>query len=197
MKKYYPLFLLFLITIPFYSQPGVKAGINLSSLRSDADKSKFMPGFHVGGFYDLKLTGNLYLQPNFLFSYDPTETEYNNKNDKIKNTGFYITSPVMLSYRQPINNNGKIIFDLGAYLSVGILGDYKIQKVENGQYKQLSEPLFKYYRERLEAGLIGGMGYEINDYIFSSHLRYGFNSVTLDYDYTILLMFSVAYRFGK
>ena len=74
----------------------------------------------------------------------------------------------MLSYRQPLNNKGKIIFDLGGYLSLGILGRYKEEWIEDGLFK-----------------------------IFSSHPKYGLNTANIFEDKTILIMLSVGYRFGK
>jgi len=189
MKKSFIYLTLFIFSICVYSQPGVKAGIGLSSFRSDADKSKFKPAFQIGGFYDVRLKGNFYLQPNLLFSHEPAETIYYGEDwtTKYKYKRNYLSLPVILSYRHPVSEKGKIVFDLGGYLALSLSTNYDLvtEKVElnsNGL-------------NHLEVGLIGGVGYEINKYVLSSHLKYGMNTVTDFEDKALVLMFSVGYRF--
>ncbi|MFV0312415.1 MAG: porin family protein [Dysgonomonas sp.] len=188
--------LLLFISITGYSQFGVTGGINLSSLRIikdyPSDGAIMRIGAHIGGFYEVRLFNNFYLQPQLLFSYDPTSVKrkLDNGQDVIDTrNGYYLNLPVMLSYKIPIKESNRLGFDFGAYWSHGLFGRGKVIRPDDSGDRG-SAPLFEYGGYN-DLGLIGGVRYELNDYIFSARTRYGLNDVTL------LLMLSVGYKFGK
>lgn len=184
-------FLLLFITIAGYSQFGVTGGINLSSLRSNADNNaNIRLGAHIGGFYEVRLFNNFYLQPQLLFSHDPTSVKYPRAEETTN--GYYINLPVTFSYKIPLNEKSKIGFDFGVYYSYGLFGNKKIRYTSEYNY---SEPLFQDHHA--EIGLISGVRYEQDSYIFSTRIRYGLISRTVIDNKVLLLMLSVGYKFGK
>jgi hypothetical protein len=198
--------LLFCFAVSAFSQMGITGGLNLSWLRTANDETppnemKCKAGFHIGGFYDIHLFDNFYLYPQFLFSLNPTEKTYKSPvvdlTTSYKTNGFYVTSPVMLSYKIPVNRTDNIGIDWGAYLSCGLLGNLDTYRVEEGVHESDSEPLFPDNGERLEIGLIGGARYESAHLVFSGHLMYGLNTVNYWGDKTILFMLSVGYKLRR
>lgn len=192
MKKV--LFILALFyAISVHSQIGVTGGLNFSSLRSDADNSNYKIGFHIGGFYDIRLSGNLYLQPQLLLSHNPTSVTYDLV--KITSNGYYLTTPVLFSYKFPVRGKNKFGFDLGFYTSLGLFGDEKNSLTKDGVTENRSNPLFDDYWERFEIGLIGGIRYELDKVIFSGHYKHGLQTMNSLGDKVSLFMLSVGYRF--
>lgn len=201
MKKYIIISLLLLFNCCLFSQIGVLGGMNLSSLRSNADKSKYMIGFHVGGFYNLHLFDNFYFHPQILLSYEPSSVTYNSiyeeKPYKIefKANGFHITTPTMLSYKIPVKRESQFGINLGPYLSYGLSGNMKINTWLGDNFSSSSKPLFPDYSGRLEIGLIGGVKYEFKNYLLSAHVKYGLNTVNNFEDRSIAIMTSIGYKF--
>lgn len=206
MKKAFLILFLSLFCVFAYSQMGITGGLNFSSLRSNGafdGNTKYKVGFHIGGFYDIYLHNRFYLYSQFIFSYDPTSVTYETESDgkhiknEFKTNGLYITAPVMLTYKIPVDRSNTIGVDFGVYLSCGLSGNYKTYSNEDGAYNSTSNPLFPDNRERVEAGLIGGVRYEMSSLIFSGHLKYGLSNVD-NFEYKpILIMLSVGYKFNK
>ena len=61
---------------------GTKVGLNISTLRGDINYTKYKTGFHVGGFVEIKVSDNFFLQPEILYSKQGTKSE-----QKISNYG--------------------------------------------------------------------------------------------------------------
>lgn len=84
---------------------GLKGGLNMSKFISPSDPGgeyhlfKYKFGFQVGGFAEIKLKGNFYLQPELLFSLQGTK-QINPINRTYYNTNeFYFTLPLMFNYK--------------------------------------------------------------------------------------------------
>jgi hypothetical protein len=197
--------LLFCLSTSIFPQIGISGGLNLSSLRSgiEPDHNEYKVGFHIGGFYDIHLVDKLYLHPQLLFSYDPSNQTYKTVLDgehiitKLKTEGYYISVPVMFSYRFPINKKSNIGVDLGAYITLGLFGNYNAYSNTANPVDNYSTPLFPDYRSRDEEGLIGGVRYELNNYVLAAHVKYGLSTINLENDKVILFMLSVGYKFNK
>ncbi|MFK5879071.1 MAG: porin family protein [Flavobacteriaceae bacterium] len=84
---------------------GLKGGVNMSKFISPSDPGgeykifKYKFGFQVGGFAEIKLKGDFYLQPEFIFSLQGTK-HINSINRTYYNTNeFYFTLPLMFNYK--------------------------------------------------------------------------------------------------
>ena len=97
---------------------GPKAGANLVKITGKSFKDEFQLGYYVGGFAELRLAKNFYLQPEVLFS----QTDFNQSNDfrDIYQNVLNVDSAKKIRLRQlniPITVNYKIANVLA--LSVG------------------------------------------------------------------------------
>lgn len=62
------------IVIDANAQFGVKAGYSMS--KSTGKDGSFLPGFYVGGLYDIKVSKSFYIQPQLLFSSEGTKYKF-------------------------------------------------------------------------------------------------------------------------
>ncbi len=197
-------FLIFLIIIgaPLYAQIGIKGGANPSSVRSDRYDNSFNVGFHIGGFYDIRLSERIYLQPQLLFMYEPYTRELPEKNDdKIvyedKSKSYSLSLPILASYRYPIGNTQNISIDMGIFLACGLFGKVEAKLWENNILTEnIKTDLYTNNRDILDTGFMGGLSYTYNQFILSGHVKYGITKVNSQ-DRTISYLFSVGYRFKK
>lgn len=201
MRKIFILFILLAINTCFiYSQIGVNAGLNLSSVRSSSDAQKsWMPGFHIGTSYDVKLYRNLYLQPQVQLSYEPLKNTYDyyreemHHHSEILEKGWYLNIPVLISYRIPLHNSHYLSLGLGGYFSVGLFGDKDMNQTIEGKYEELSGTLFS-DRIRDDHGLSARISYQINRYIISTQMKYGLPGRAFFTDKTMTWMMSFGYQ---
>jgi len=83
---------------------GVKAGGNYSTLSGDVEGMSYLPGFHAGGFAEIKLGEKFALQPELLFSLEGGKSSFKFESPEIsmsseeKVTLGYINLPVMAKY---------------------------------------------------------------------------------------------------
>ncbi|MDU1904300.1 MAG: porin family protein [Dysgonomonas sp.] len=201
-KKTWYLVILFFVGLPIYAQLGVKGGLNISSVRNDGYDNSYNLGFNIGGFYDVHLSKKFYFQPQLLFLYEPYSRELPEmNNDKViykdKSNSFSLSIPVLFSYRYPIKDNQKISVDMGPFLSFGLFGEIEAKLWENNILTEnYTTDLYTDIRDILDAGLMGGVSYEYEQFILSGHIKYGLTRVT-SYDKTISYLISVGYKFKK
>jgi hypothetical protein len=132
-----------LLALVFFTQAamaqfhlGVKGGVNITKVNGEAFRDEFRYGYHLGGFAELGLGGNLGIQPEVLWSQYQTRVDssfsdvYQNslKISNYKDVKLnYLTIPLLLNYK------------LGSLLSLqagpqfGILLDQSKNLVQNGQ----------------------------------------------------------------
>ena len=90
---------------------GAKAGANIIKVDGQSFKDKFMYGYHLGGFMEIKLSKKLEFQPEVLFNQYSTRLDSNYKN---------IYENV---FNPSAGNNIKL-----NYLSIPLVLDYKLLK---------------------------------------------------------------------
>lgn len=132
-----------LLAVVFFTQAamaqvhlGIKGGVNISKVDGKAFRDEFRYGYHLGGFAELGLGGNLGIQPEVLWNqyqtradssfsdvYQNSVTISNYKDVKLN----YLSIPILLNYK------------LGSLLSLqagpqfGILIDQSKNLVQNGK----------------------------------------------------------------
>lgn len=115
---------------------GIKAGTNITKIEGKSFKDEFRYGYHLGGFAEIGLGGNLGVQPEVLFNQYNTRVDSSFKNVYQNATNFsnykdvklnYLTIPILLTYK------------LGSLLSLqagpqyGILISQDKTLIQNGQ----------------------------------------------------------------
>ena len=115
---------------------GVKGGVNITKVNGEAFRDEFRYGYHLGGFAELGLGGNLGIQPEVLWSQYQTRVDSSFSNvyqNSLKISNYkdvklnYLTIPLLLNYK------------LGSFMSLqagpqfGILLDQSKNLVENGK----------------------------------------------------------------
>ena len=135
------LFLLcFLFLVFFYIsaqtskiQLGVQGGLNYSTaFVNTADKTKFKPGYHIGGTVDYLFTRKFELQSGLFLSQQGSII--NNLNNTLRFVlspykeltytfnQLYLKMPIYIAYNKTISNNYNLSVGFGPYLGYGIGG---------------------------------------------------------------------------
>lgn len=179
------IFILTSIVIDANAQFGVKAGYSMS--KSTEKDGSFLPGFYVGGLYDIKVSKSFYIQPQLLFSSEGTKYKQGS-NTYLTEHAYFAELPVLASYRVYLNNNSSFNFNLGPYASVGLFG-----KTKHGSIK---ENTFQSGVERVDYGIKAGIDYEMNHLIYSISYKQGLQ----DFDIygkgkTLNLSVGIGYKF--
>ncbi|MDC9723835.1 MAG: porin family protein [Urechidicola sp.] len=151
---------------------GLKGGVNMSKFISPSDPGgeynmfKYKFGFQVGGFAEIKLKGNFYLQPELLFSLQGTK-QINAINRTYYNTNeFYFTLPLMFNY--------KFLEKYSAELGPQINYLFTI-KQEEGGFKYPDDVLDELLNE-INWGLAAGVKYDVSaTFGFGFRYIYGFD----------------------
>lgn len=97
-------FLCYLVLISMYSygqarvELGLKGGLNVTNLSSDADATySSRSGFHAGA-YGLVKVANIGIQPELLYSQQGTEVDYAQFTNSLEQDFTYLNIPVMLKF---------------------------------------------------------------------------------------------------
>jgi Outer membrane protein beta-barrel domain len=121
---------------------GLKAGANYSNYTQENFSSDGLVGFHAGAVVDFKLTKNLFIQEEFLFSTQGAKIKgdlFDNQNVKVN----YFTVPFLLKYRT----------NIGLYLEAG--SQVGMRTSENIGNTQIGE-----FAKSLDLSAAGGLGYQ-------------------------------------
>ena len=168
MKKTVFTVILAMATISMYAQKfGVKAGVNFSTYTgSDADGSKALTGFQVGGLYELPISEAFFIQPEVLLTLKGAK--FSDEGYTEKYTPFYIQVPIKALYKFNVGT-GKISIAAGPYLALGIAGKDKA----SGDGESESSNLFskedgadETILKRFDLGLSSAVGYEFENGLF-------------------------------
>jgi len=122
---------------------GLKAGVNYSDYTNADFKTDALIGFHAGALVNFKLTKNLSIQEEFLFSSQGAKVKgdlFGQENVKVN----YLTVPFLLKYRT----------DFGLYIDAGPQFGYRLN--ENTDKEQIGE-----FAKQLDLAAVGGLGYQL------------------------------------
>lgn len=121
---------------------GIKAGGNYSNYTNADFATEGMVGFHAGAIVNFKLTNNLSIQEEFLFSSQGAKLKENMfGKDNIK--VYYTTVPLLLKYR----TNPGIYFEAGPQVSFRIKED-------------IVEKSFGTFAKKMDLAAVAGIGYQ-------------------------------------
>ena len=162
MKKTILMVLVAMATVSVSAQRfGVKAGLNFSNFYgNDADGTKTLTGFQLGGLYELPLSGGFYLQPEALLTLKGAKDD--GTDQKIK--PFYLEIPVRFMYKLPAGP-GKLTLATGPYLGFGLFGQYTYSGVGYNLFTKVLDS-DKALMKRFDFGLSSSLGYELRSGLF-------------------------------
>jgi hypothetical protein len=123
-------------------QFGLKAGGNYSNYTQQNFSSDGLIGFHAGALVDFRLTKNLFIQEEFLFSSQGAKIKsdlFGKDNVKVN----YFTVPFLLKYRT----------NLGLYVEAG-------PQVGMRTSENTSDPQTGDFAKRLDLSAAGGLGFQ-------------------------------------
>lgn len=121
---------------------GIKAGANYSNYANADFKTDALLGFHAGALVGFKLTKNLSIQEEFLFSSQGAKVKgdlFGKENIKVN----YITVPFLLKYR----TNSGLYIEAGP--QVGMRASEDIGKTQIGEFAK-----------KLDLSAAGGIGFQ-------------------------------------
>ena len=162
MKKTILMLLVALATVSVSAQRfGLKAGLNLSSYYgSDADGSKTLTGFQIGGLYELPLSGGFYVQPEVLLTLKGAK----DSGTDMKIKPYYLEIPVRAMYKLPVGS-GKLTLATGPYLGFGLFGQVTSSGVGIDLFTKVGTG-DKPFMKRFDLGLSSALGYELPSGLF-------------------------------
>lgn len=161
------------------SKVGIKGGLNISNMITDADANEnFRPGFNVGIFSWMPITNRVTLQPELLYTTKGTDFNFDNNSlfdgkNKLKLS--YIELPVKLSF----NVTDKLALHAGPYAAylldakldsdVQVLEFFNISSDEDVDRENFTD---------FDVGLDAGIGITLNPVIIDLDYKLGLNSIT-------------------
>ncbi|WP_372757110.1 porin family protein [Mariniflexile sp.] len=166
---------------------GVKAGVNMSTLKTDLNQEKYLLGYHLGGLAEIKINEKFLLQPELLysllggkiedsFSFDDEGTTFNTKyKEDVKLA--YLQLPVMAKY-QIVN---KLNLEIGPQIGYLLSGksDYDVTMNFDGEsITDSGSEDIKDQVKSLDFGLNFGLGYELsNKMIIQGRYHLGLSNI--------------------
>ena len=159
---------------------GVKAGTNMSTLKTDLDGEKYLLGYHFGGLADIKFNEKFSIQPELLYSLEEAKID-DSFSFEDEGTTFgidykediklaYLQLPVMLKYQVAKNLSLEAGPQIGYLLSAKSDYNVKLQFDDEIMTDSGSEKI-KDQIKSLDFGLNFGLGYQFNNKMFI-HGRY-------------------------
>ncbi|MBF0574561.1 porin family protein [Dysgonomonas sp. GY617] len=180
---------------------GVKAGVNLSTFKSDGTTLSSMDGttgFNGGVTVEYALRNNFFLHSGLEFTTkgadyytagplnsilpengDPYWT-YRSISDSRRFK--YLQLPLTLGYRLPVSKDVNITFNAGAYLAIGLSGKGTQQTwvtniYADGETNTTYEEGKTSKKGDADYGLIGGVGLEYKKFSLNANYEYGLSSL--------------------
>lgn len=159
---------------PNQLQFGVEAGLNISNLYTgDASISDMIPGFNIGVIAKIPVTENLSIQPELYLTTKGASITYNTTfaDGTAKFDVTYIELPVLCIMKV----SHYIYIQFGPYVSW--LVDAKVTNMANIHLFNFQKNINPDNYNRIDAGLIGGIGVEVHSINMGVRYSYGFSKV--------------------
>ena len=183
---------------------GVKAGVNLSTFKSDGTDFSInngTTGFNGGITVEYALRNNFFLHSGLEYTtkgadyysstsylsnyYNHPQNEdlhltYSSTNDSRRFK--YLQLPLTIGYRLPVSKNVNVTFNAGAYVAIGISGKgSQLMQVTNIGPNNSINTIHKEYstsaKGDIDYGLIGGVGLEYKKFSLNANYEYGLSSL--------------------
>lgn len=179
MKKFLIMVVFALTTLNISAQEesrfNFNAGIGMSSVvGSDAD-TKLTIAYKVGLTYDLKAAENFYVIPGIEFVAKGFKSD--NVNGTVNMS--YIEVPIVAAYKFNIADGMRLVIKIGPYAAYGIFGS-DLEFYNNGKKINIFDK--DDGLKRFDAGALGGIGLEFEQFTIGAEYSRGF--IKLDSNYT-------------
>jgi len=157
---------------------GIKGGLNLTNLYvSDVSTEHMKAGFNAGVFAKLPVTKGFSIQPELLYSVKGAKEDYNNfvqgSGEYRFNLG-YMELPVLAVVNLAPNFN----LHLGGYAAY--LVNANIKNVDDQGTVQGASDLNTDDFKRWDFGLVGGLGFDIENFTLGARYNYGLSHIGKD-----------------
>ncbi|HLZ87607.1 MAG TPA: porin family protein [Puia sp.] len=154
---------------------GIKGGFDLTTLySSDVSTNHMKPGFDAGVFAKLPVTRGFSIQPELLYSLKGAKNTYSNfiegSGEYRFNLG-YLQLPVLAVVNLAPNFN----LHLGGYAAY--LVNANIKNVDNNGNIQSATELNTGDFNRWDFGLVGGLGFDIENVTLGARYNYGLSEI--------------------
>jgi hypothetical protein len=149
---------------------GVKAGANVGKINGSSFQDKFEYGYHVGGFFQIKISPKLSIQPEVLLSQINTTVDSSFKSlyTSLYNPGYvkniqlkYLTIPLVLNYK------------LAPFISLQGGAQYAILMDNNKNLLQNGQQAFK----NGDFSLLGGVQFNLGKFLLGGRYLVGLNNI--------------------
>lgn len=157
------------------AKTGIKGGVNLTNLYvDDVQDENMKAGLNIGLFAKFPVTKGFSIQPELLYSSKGSRLSYNNAfgNGAYRFNLNYVEIPVLA-----VINIGKV-FNIHAGGYAGYLASANIKEedesIENNEVANLNEDDFN----RVDYGLVGGVGLDIDNFGIGVRYDKGLNRVS-------------------
>jgi hypothetical protein len=154
---------------------GIKGGINLSNLYVDDVQDENMKvGVNVGVFAKFPLTRGFSIQPELLYSSKGAKLTYNN----ILGTGEYrfnlnyVELPILAVFNLGKNFN----IHAGPYAALLTSANIKRKDKASGDVDDIADLDTDNFK-RFDYGLVGGIGFDIENFTLGARYNYGLNEI--------------------
>lgn len=154
---------------------GVKGGINLSNLYVDDVKDENMKvGLNVGVFAKFPITKGFSIQPEVLYSSKGAKLTYDNLlgSGEYRFNLNYVEVPILAVFNLSKNLNIQA-GGYAAYLTSANIKRLKSGDTEADDIADLDTDNFK----RFDYGLVGGLGFDIQNFTIGARYNYGLNEI--------------------
>jgi hypothetical protein len=154
---------------------GIKGGLNLTTLySSDVSTSHMKAGFNAGIFAKLPVTRGFSIQPELLYTLKGAKSTYDNfvqgSGEYRFNLG-YLELPLLAVVNLGPNFN----LQAGGYAAY--LTNANIKNVDNNGEIQGATDLNADNFNRWDYGLVGGVGFDIENFTMGARYNYGLNKI--------------------
>ena len=153
---------------------GVKGGVNLSNLYvDDVSDENMKVGLNLGLFAKVPLTKGLSIQPELLYSSKGAKLTYDNVfgNGEFRFNLNYVEVPVLAVINIAKN------FNLQAGVYASYLASVNIKKLkDDGDVDDISDLDAEDFN-RVDYGLVGGLGLDIENFTIGARYNYGLKEV--------------------
>jgi hypothetical protein len=154
---------------------GIKGGLNLTNLYVDNVSSEHMKaGFNAGVFAKLPITKGFSIQPELLYSVKGAKDTYNNLlqgNGEYRFNLGYMELPVLAVVNLAPNFN----LHLGGYAAYLVSANVKDVN-SNGDIQGATDLNTDNFR-RWDFGLVGGLGFDIQNFTIGARYNYGLSQI--------------------
>lgn len=154
---------------------GIKGGINLSNLYvDDVEDENMKVGVNVGVFAKLPVSKGFSIQPELLYSSKGAKISYNNifGDGEYRFNLNYVELPVLAVFNLGKNFN----IHAGPYAALLTSANIKRLDNESGDVDDIADLDTDNFK-RFDYGLVGGVGFDIQNFTLGARYNYGLNEI--------------------